>query len=180
MHDFYTEKNEFVPLKGFEHDYAISKSGKILSLLTDQYVNTSVDSNGYLKVTLWSDGNRCTKRVHILVAEQFLPNPDNLPVVNHRDGNKQNPNVSNLEWCTYSENTQHAHDTGLIKKTSDKVVVRGDGRVYRSLTDAAKDNNITKSAISKVINGSRKTAGGWTWKEVKDATQIHSNHTTNS
>lgn len=164
MNDFYTEKHAFTPLKDFEHDYAIAKDGRILSLLTDQYVRPSVDSNGYLKVTLWKDGHSCTRRVHKLVAEMFIPNPDNLPVINHIDGNKQNPHYTNLEWCTQQENVQHAHDTGLQTKTSNKSVVRGDGRVYPSLTEAAADNNITKSAISKVINGKRKTAGGWTWK----------------
>ena len=162
-HDFYTEKHTFLPLIGFEHDYAISRDGRILSLLTDQIVRPSVDSNGYLKVSLWKDGKRSTKRVHILVAQQFIPNPDNLPVVNHIDGNKQNPNADNLEWTTQQENVKHAFRTGLTSKTSDKEVVRGDGRVYRSLTEAAQDNNITKSAISKVINGHRKTAGGYSW-----------------
>ena len=179
MHDFYTEKHRFEPLKGYEHEYAISKDGKILSLLTDQYVQQTINSNGYLKVMLYKDGKATTKQVHILVAQQFIPNPNNLPVVNHIDGNKLNPDVTNLEWCTQQENVQHAFDTGLTKKTSDKVVVRGDGRVYRSLTEAAINNNITKSAISKVINGARRTAGGWTWKEVKDATELHKNNTTN-
>ena len=164
MNDFYTEKHDFTPLKGFEHDYAISKDGRILSLLTDQYVKPSVDSNGYLKVTLWKDGHSYTARVHKLVAEMFIPNPDNLPVINHIDGNKQNPHHTNLEWCTQQENVQHAHRTGLQTKTSDVEVVRGDGRVYRSLTEAAKENGITKSAISKALAGTRKTAGGWTWE----------------
>lgn len=167
MHDFYSEKHNFIPIKGYEHDYAIDCHGHILSLLTDQYVTPSVDTNGYLKVTLMKDGVRAVKRVHRLVAEHFLPNDDaGKTVINHIDGNKQNPDVTNLEWCTQQENVQHAHTTGLQTKTSDKSVVRGDGRVYRSLTEAAQDNNITKSAISKVINGKRQTAGGWTWKEV--------------
>ena len=167
MHNFYTEKHEFTPIRGYEHEYAIDKHGNILSLLTDQYVTPSVDTNGYLKVTLMKDGVRAVKRVHRLVAEHFIPNDDaTKTVINHIDGNKQNPDVTNLEWCTQADNVQHAHTTGLQTKTSDKSVVRGDGRVYRSLTEAAQDNNITKSAISKVINGKRKTAGGWQWKEV--------------
>jgi hypothetical protein len=180
MHDFYTEKDNYEPLKGFEHDYAISREGEILSLLTDQIVRPTVNSEGYLKITLWKDGKSYTRRVHRLVAEQFIPNPDNLPVVNHIDGNKKNPHVSNLEWCTQQENVQHAFNTGLTTKTSDKIVVRGDGRVYKSLTEAAAMNNITKSAISKVINGARKTAGGWTWKEVNDATKVHSHNSSDS
>lgn len=168
MNNFYTQEQDFVPIKHFEHEYSINKAGKILSLLTDQYVNTAVDSKGYLTVNLYKDGKRTIKRVHILVAETFIPNPHRLPVVNHIDGNKQNPHVTNLEWTTHSENTKHAHRTGLIAKTSNKEVVRGDGRVYASLTEAARENQITKSAISKVVNGVRKTAGGYTWtlKEV--------------
>lgn len=169
MHDFYTEKDNFIPVQGYEHDYAIDCHGHILSLLTDQYVTPSVDTNGYLKVTLMKDGVRAIKRVHRLVAQHFIPNNDpTKTVINHIDGNKQNPDYTNLEWCTQQENTQHAHNTGLQTKTSDKKVVRGDGRVYRSLTEAANDNNITKSAISRVINGKRQKAGGWTWKEVKE------------
>lgn len=164
MNDFYTQEAAFEKIKGYEHEYAINKEGKILSLLTDQYVETAVDTKGYLTVNLYKDGTRKTKRVHILVAETFLPNPSHLPVVNHIDGDKTNPNCSNLEWTSYSENTLHAHNTGLQTKTSNKKVIRGDGRVYPSITQAANENNMTKSAISKVINGVRKTAGGYTWK----------------
>lgn len=164
MCNFYTQEKEFVPIKGYEHEYSIDKQGRILSKLTDIYVRQRVDKHGYLIVTLMKDGHKSTHRVHVLVAEHFIPNPNNLPLVNHIDGNKQNPNHTNLEWATYSENTQHAHDTGLQKKTSNKVVVRGDGVAYESLTAAASANKITKSAISKVINGKRKTAAGYTWK----------------
>lgn len=163
MSNFYTQERDFVPIFGWENEYAIDKHGNVLSKLTDQFIEQSVDTNGYLMVHLYKDGRRTCKRVHVMVAEAFIPNPQLLPVVNHIDGNKQNPEVTNLEWCTYAQNTQHAHDTRLQTKTSNKVVVRGDGRVYASLTEAAKDTNIAKSAISKVINGSRKTAGGYTW-----------------
>lgn len=163
MNNFYTQEADFVTIKGYESEYAINKEGKVLSLLTDQYVKTAIDTKGYLTVNLYKDGTRKTKRVHVLVAETFIPNPNNLPVVNHIDGNKTNPHYENLEWTSYSENTEHAHRTGLQTKTSDKCVIRGDGRVYPSVTQAAKENNITKSAISRVINGTRKTAGGYTW-----------------
>ena len=166
--NFYNQEKEFVPIKGYEHEYKINSHGKILSLLTDQYVTTSVDSKGYLIVRLYKDGHYKVKRVHILTAETFIPNPQNLPVVNHIDGNKQNPDVTNLEWTTFSENTLHAHRTGLITKTNNQKVVRGDGRVYASVTEAAKDNNISKSAISKVISGERRTAGGYTWRKENE------------
>lgn len=164
MSNFYTQEKNFIPIKGYEHEYAIDNEGHILSKLTDMYVKQRVDKRGYLIVTLMKDGHKSTHRTHMLVAQHFIPNPDRLPLVNHKDGNKQNPHYANLEWATYSENTQHAHDTGLFKKTSNKVVVRGDGVAYESLTAAANANKITKSAISKVINGKRKTAAGYTWK----------------
>ena len=163
MNDFYTQEKDFVPIKGFESEYKINRKGQILSLLTDQYASVSVDSKGYLKVTLHKDGHAHTKRVHILVAEAFIPNPDNLPVVNHIDGNKQNPAVTNLEWTTFSENTQHAHRTGLIKKTSNKAVIRSDSTVYATVTQAALENNVCKSAISKALHDPRRTINGYKW-----------------
>ena len=67
-----------------------------------------MDSKGYLQVELRDDyGKRKIKKVHRLVAETFIPNPDNLPEVNHKDENKQNPSVSNLEWCTSKYNSNY-------------------------------------------------------------------------
>jgi hypothetical protein len=163
MSNFYTQEKNFIPVQGFEHEYKIANDGRVLSLITDAYVRTNVDTHGYLIVNLYKDGKRTTARLHVLVAKHFIPNPDNLPVVNHIDGNKQNPHYTNLEWCTYAENTQHAHQTGLQTTTSNKIVVRDDGVEYPSLTAAAEANNTDKAAISKVLHGKKKTAGGHTW-----------------
>ena len=168
MYDFYTQELGGEPLIGFEYEYKIWNDGRILSLLTDQWVKQHVDESGYLKVTLSKNGHRYTKRVHILVATQFVPNPNNLPVVDHIDGNKQNPHYTNLEWVTQQENTIRAYKTGLHTKTCNKGVVRGDGARFGSLTEAAKESNTSKSAISKVLKGERKTAGGWTWQVWKE------------
>lgn len=84
------------------------RSGKILKLHTNK--------NGYFNVTVYPNGKhngcKCLK-IHRLVAKAFIPNPNNLPIINHIDGNKLNNNVSNLEWCTYSYNTKHAYDNKL-------------------------------------------------------------------
>ena len=67
----------------------------------------------YYAVMLWLGNKSKCAKVHRLVAEAFIPNPDNLPCINHKDGNKLNNQVTNLEWCTYQENMQHAVRTGL-------------------------------------------------------------------
>jgi hypothetical protein len=77
----------------------------------------SASDRGYLRVSL---GYGFSKRVHRLVAEAFVPNPNNLPEVNHKDGNKANNNAMNLEWCTRKDNMAHAFASGLC------VVVRGE------------------------------------------------------
>ena len=107
MSNFYTQECEFKPIPGFEHEYAINKNGRVLSLLTDQINNTSVDTNGYLMTNLYKDGKRYAKRVHILVAQTFIPNPDNLPEVNHKDECKTNNCVDNLEWCDHKYNNNY-------------------------------------------------------------------------
>ena len=154
-------------IKGFEN-YTVNDCGDnertIYNEIRCKYKKPQQYKNGYFFVSLFQNGKNKIFLLHRLVAEAFIPNPDNLPVVNHIDGDKTNPKVNNLEWCSYSENTQHAHRTGLQTKTSNKEVIRGDGKVYPTLTEAALDNNISKSAISKVIKGERKTAGGWTWQ----------------
>ena len=99
------------------------------------------------------------------MATQFVPNPNNLPVVDHIDGNKQNPHYTNLEWVTQQESTIRAYKTGLHTKTNNKVVVRGDGERFGSLTEAAEASNTTKAAISKCLAGKQKQAGGYTWED---------------
>lgn len=77
-----------------------------------------IKENGYLQVTLYDKVSKKNEKkyVHRLVAQAFIPNPDNLPCVNHIDGNKQNNRVDNLEWCSYKQNMEHAVKTGLYKK----------------------------------------------------------------
>lgn len=160
-----------LPVKGYEHEYDVYEDGKVLSKLTDMWLTPNVDSKGYLYVNLCKDGKRKSHRVHILVATAFVPNPDNLPVVDHKDTNKQNPHYTNLEWVTYSENTRRAHETGCFKTTNAIKIVRGDGVEYQSLTEAAEKTGISKGAISKALNGHRPTAGGYVWYAKKEDVQ---------
>lgn len=95
-------------------NYVVSNSGRVRREGSEKDCSVR-DRKGYLAVDLYQDGERCTKRVHRLVAEAFVPNPYNKSEVNHIDGNKHNNCASNLEWVTSSENCRHAWDNGLIK-----------------------------------------------------------------
>lgn len=95
-------------------NYEITDTGKVLSKYLMGELVQRVGKKGYAYVNLYNEHGRKTKKIHRLVAETFIPNPNNFPMVNHKDGNKLNNRVDNLEWCTPSENIQHAVRTGLI------------------------------------------------------------------
>lgn len=101
-------------------NYDITDEGKIYNHETGYELKGSFYNSGYQFVNLSLTTGKQSFLVHRLVAMMFLPNPDNLPVVNHIDGNKNNNRVSNLEWISYSKNTQHAQDTGLLRQSKDK------------------------------------------------------------
>lgn len=92
----------------FNDNYIIYENGKIFSKKRGIFLKPSLDKKGYQIVVLTIEGKQVTKRVHRIVAEHFIPNPENKPQVNHIDKNKENNDVSNLEWVTASENMLHA------------------------------------------------------------------------
>ena len=98
-------------VESVEKGYFVSPNGNVYNRHGDLMVG-AIDKCGYRHVIL----NRKNRNVHRVIAETFIPNPNNLPCVNHKDGNKQNNSVDNLEWCTHSENTLHSFRTGLQKK----------------------------------------------------------------
>lgn len=108
---------EWKDIVGYENLYRVSTKGEIYSIRFNknlkQFYRGSRPDNKYLVVDLNKSGTRKTVSVHRVVAEAFISNPNNLPCVNHKDGNKDNNCVDNLEWCTYSENNYHACRTGL-------------------------------------------------------------------
>ena len=123
-------------IKGFEN-YQISNFGRVKSkerfvsnacrsyLKPEQILRTHVMKCGYLAISLRDFEQKChLLKIHRLVAIAFIPNPNNLPDVNHIDGNKENPIASNLEWCTPSENTIHAINSGLRPRVSGRNIER--------------------------------------------------------
>ena len=98
-----------------EKGYFVSPSGNVYNRHGD-VMKGAIDRCGYRHVIV----NRKQKNVHRLIAETFIPNPDKLPCVNHKDGNKLNNSAENLEWCTHSENTLHSFKSGLQKRITNK------------------------------------------------------------
>lgn len=107
-------------------------------------------------------------RVHRLVAEKYIPNPDNLPFVNHKDGNKVNNCVDNLEWCTQRQNVHHALRTGLhpLEEVPVEGVCPSTNKVYwfESQAEAGRSTKALQPNINKCLSGLRKTAGGLKWR----------------
>lgn len=107
---------ELKDIPGLEEYFQITKQGQIWSKRTNKFLKQTVGKTGYYTISTKIGGRKgvpkCFK-VHRLVAQTYIDNPENKPYVNHIDGNKLNNCVSNLEWCTASENVQHAYDIGL-------------------------------------------------------------------
>lgn len=181
-------------IEGYEGLYQISNVGNVKSLarakkdtlgriqsIKEKILKAAADKDGYFRVVLQKNGEKKNKIAHRLVAQAFIPNPDNKPQINHIDGNKQNNRLSNLEWCTLAENRIHAFNTGLqfvhkgeknhlsksvkqLDKDTNKLI-----RMFGSTREAERETGINHSHISKVCKKEYNTAGGFKWEyNLKD------------
>lgn len=157
--------------------YEVSSTGKVRNIYNKQLKAIRCTKTGYCITDLKENGKKKTAYIHRLVAEAFIENPKLLPCVNHKDENKTNNCVENLEWCSVEYNNHYGSHNEKIKKTkikkNGKAVKQIDiktGQVlctYKSMTEAAKATNITKQAIHYAITGNTHTAGGYRWVVVR-------------
>lgn len=149
--------------------YLCSSNGRIKNAETGRIYTGSIQ-NGYVRFCLCEGGIPFSLNGHRTVAELFIPNPDNKPFVNHKDGNKQNNSVDNLEWCTAKENSRHAFDVLGIKPSHRKQVLCVEtGEVFASCCDAAKAYKTADNVINRCCNGKRLTALGRHWEFVESS-----------
>ncbi len=157
----------------YGEQYQVSQTGLVRNKITGHILTPQKDNKGYLRVRLSFHNKKSSAKVHRLVAVAFIPNPYNKPQVNHRDANKENNAVGNLEWITNYENMQHAIRNGLTNHVEyagrKKRAVIGtslDGKhivKFSSLSEAAKTCRISRSNLCNTLKGKRKMCGGYTW-----------------
>ena len=165
--------------------YMVSNTGKVYSYKKGSTLKLSRKDNGYFQVGLYKDGEHYVFSVHRLVATMFIPNPNMFPVVNHKDENKQNNHVDNLEWCTqhynvhYGTGIERMRATRTGQKTTEeqrekiaeanKIKVRciETNEIFPSIEEASVWCGLKSfSKIGECCKGKRKTAGGYHWEYV--------------
>lgn len=178
-------------IAGYEGLYQVSNLGRVKSLerlandrgsyrkIEEKIKNMRLGERGYLIINLSKNNQLKTYRVHRLVAETFIDNPQKYSQVNHKDGNKQNNCISNLEWCNNSYNQKHAYFNNLNKRRygssnpNSKKVNQYDLegkfiKIWSSIVEASKKLNIKHSGICSCCDGTYKTSGGYIWRYADD------------
>ena len=143
--------------KGYEGLYQVSNQGRVWNVKLQRYLKGGYDKDGYIRVHLTAkNGKTKSEKIHRLVALAFLDNPNTHPVVNHKDENKQNNCVDNLEWCDTAYNTIYSKGKAI------KCIELN--RIYKCSQDAARELNIDGSSIRKCCKGQLKKYAGYHWE----------------
>ncbi len=182
-----SEEWRAVTVPGFERDYQVSSFGRVRSLaryargqqrrfLKSKILTGRPDRYGYLEVSVSSNEGKCRFLTHRLIAFAFIANPNNLPQVNHKDGNKLNNRVLNLEWVTHQQNIQHAVRTGLNNSQgANNKQFKGLIESTNTLTGARRifcgkkaliESGFDHASVYSVINGRAKTHKGFHFKRL--------------
>lgn len=154
-------------VRGFEGLYQVSNLGNIKSSYTNKTLTPSNNGTGYYYINLRKNKANFRYYAHRLVAQTFLDNPNNYPCINHKDENRKNNSVDNLEWCTYEHNNNYGTHRDKLSKSGSKAIVQWkDGKKikeWESAKVAGLALGIQNQNIAKVLKGLRNTAGGYEW-----------------
>lgn len=163
---------------GYEGLYLVSDEGEVIAL--PKVVKSSYrtarrkakpikihlrgkNGHNYEAVTLSKDGVSKSYSVHRLVAQAFIPNPGNLPEVNHKDENTLNNRVDNLEWCTRQYNIEYSKEKAVLK-----IDESGEITKYKSISAASKETGVGRTSINNALCGWATSAGGYKWAYVTE------------
>ena len=163
--------------------FDITEEGRIFRIKDNKELYGCKDSCGYITFSPTINGKKYKFRVHRLVATKFIPNPNNLPIVNHKNGVKTDNRIENLEWCTAKENVNHAFKNKLktgnhLKKRVKQIDAKTNEiiNIYSSIREASIATGVRESNISNVCRKykpknkpyTRQTAGGFKWETCND------------
>lgn len=140
--------------------YRVNSFGEVLSLKTNKRLKQRRDKDGYQTVGLMIDGKQKLLKVHRLVAQAFIENPNNYPIVNHKDKNRANNNANNLEWCTVAYNNQYSRAKSVNQYTRDGVFIKQWG----CIREAERQTGCHNRDIIRCCKGINKTCKGYIWK----------------
>ena len=162
-------------IEGYEGLYQVSNMGRVKSLNynrtgEEKILKSRKDRGGYLRVSLSKEGKVKTFKVHRLVAQAFIPNPNNLPQVNHKDEDKQNNCVENLEWCNRSYNCNYGSRNERMAKSKSIPILQFSKtgefiRKWDSAMQVERELGFNHGSISKCLKGKKyKLVGGYKWR----------------
>lgn len=167
-------------MKGYEELYLISSEGRVLSLPKSistknphgeivrhtkaKFLKPHLRGRGeqlYPAVTLTKDGESKAYSLHRLVAEAFIPNPNEYTEINHKDENPLNYSIDNLEWCSHQYNIEYSKNKAVAQYFDDEIIAE-----YKSIKYASELTGISRTAINNALLGYSQTAGGYRWKYI--------------
>lgn len=151
-------------IKGYEGLYAVTEDGRVWSHRRQIFLKEGKTKAGYLNVVLCKNGKAKTFLVHRLVAQTYITNPLELPEINHKDENKENNSINNLEWCDRKYNINYGSRNDKVRKAIYCVELN---RVFESQMAAAKELGLIRQHINACCNGRQKTHGGYHWEFVE-------------
>lgn len=156
-------------IKDYEGVYEINELGEVRRVETGRILKGYIGSDGYPRVSLTVNCETKPFLLHRLIAIAFIPNPNNYPCINHKDENKSNNSLDNLEWCTYRYNLNYGTHNARANETRKKPILQYSKtgefiREWKSVTDLNLETGIDMGHVTACCRGKRKTAGGYCWK----------------